>query len=77
MGGLGSRTNLAQPPYEEPGARLVGYSEAARFLSVKVGTLRAWVHGGVVPFYRVGPRLVRFDVRELGVWLKSKSGGPR
>jgi excisionase family DNA binding protein len=74
MGGL-TNLSLAREPISA--CRLVGYPEAARFLAVKVGTLRAWVCNGVVPFYRVSPRLIRFDLAELELWLSARKAGAR
>lgn len=54
----------------------VGYRQAADHLGVKVGTLRAWVSRRQVPHYRLGGRLVVFDLAELDEWLRAKKVDP-
>jgi excisionase family DNA binding protein len=44
---------------------LVTAQEAAKLLGVKRQTLYLWVREGLVPFYRVGKRLIKFDKDEL------------
>jgi excisionase family DNA binding protein len=45
--------------------RYFGFSEAARYLGISIGTLRRWVAAGRVKSYRVGEKLCRFDREEL------------
>jgi excisionase family DNA binding protein len=47
----------------------VGYSEAARLTGLARGTLYWMVFEHRIPHIRLGPRLVRFSVRELQSWL--------
>lgn len=63
---------------------LLTYSEAARMLNLKIGTLYALVAQSRVPHVRLGRRLVRFSRAELDEWLRqhrveppSDSVGPR
>lgn len=51
---------------------MINYCEAARLLGVPLGTLYSMVSRRSVPFYRLAPRLVRFDRVELEHWLGSK-----
>jgi excisionase family DNA binding protein len=44
---------------------LVTAQEAARLLGVKRQTVYLWVRQGLIPFYRVGKRLIKFDKDEL------------
>lgn len=44
---------------------LVTVQEAAKLLGVKRQTLYLWVRQGLVPSYRVGKRLIKFDKDEL------------
>jgi len=46
-------------------SRYLSYSQAARYLSVSLGTLRRMVERGEVRAYPVGERLIRFDRAEL------------
>lgn len=50
-------------------AKLLDYEQAAAYLSVPVGTLRAMVHRKTIPHHRLGPRTVRFDRADLDAWL--------
>jgi excisionase family DNA binding protein len=51
--------------------RRVGYKEAATHIGIKETTLRARVSRRQVPHYRLGGRLVVFDLDELDAWLES------
>ena len=45
--------------------------EAASLISVSPRTLEGYrLRGGGPPFYRVGPRCVRYDVGDLLTWAK-------
>jgi excisionase family DNA binding protein len=46
-------------------SELVTAEEAARMLGVKRQTVYLWVRQGLIPFFRVGKRLVKFDKDEL------------
>jgi excisionase family DNA binding protein len=46
-------------------SELVTAEEAARLLGVKRQTLYLWVRQGLVPCYRIGKRLIKFDRAEL------------
>lgn len=46
-------------------SELVAAEEAARLLGVKRQTVYLWVRQGLIPFYRVGKRLIKFDKDEL------------
>ena len=49
------------------------YPEAAAFIGIPVGTLRAMVSRKQVPHIRLGPRLVVFDQRAIETWLQGKT----
>jgi excisionase family DNA binding protein len=55
---------------------LLTYAEASAFLNVKVNTLYAWVSRGVIPYVRVGPRVVRFRRDDLDSWLERRRFAP-
>ena len=46
-------------------SELVTAEEAARLLGVKRQTVYLWVRQGLIPFFRVGKRLIKFDKDEL------------
>jgi excisionase family DNA binding protein len=46
-------------------SELVTAEEAARLLGVKRQTVYLWAQQGLVPFYRMGKRLIKFDKDEL------------
>ena len=55
---------------------LITYSQAARYLGLKMGTLYAMVSRRQVPHVRLGPRLVRFDPQELQEWVEARRIAP-
>ena len=46
-------------------------AELAVYLSVSKDTIRGWVKKGQIPFSKIGGS-VRFDMRKIEKWLKSK-----
>ncbi len=56
-------------------AELLTYQQAARFLNIPQGTLRALVHHGRVPYIRLAARTVRFRTQTLVDWLDAKERG--
>ncbi len=50
--------------------KLLNVKETAHFLNVKQGTVRYLCFTRKIPFIKVG-RLVRFNLNELKLWLKS------
>lgn len=55
------------------------YREAAEYLGIPYGTLRAKVSRKEIPHYRLSDRLVLFDLDELDEWMRTKlvAGGER
>ena len=51
--------------------RLLNYTEAAAYLSMPIGTLRALVCRRRVPHIRLTGRLVKFDPAELDAWINA------
>ena len=51
---------------------LIDINTLAEKLSVKPMTIYSWVHEGTIPHFKLG-RLVRFDEREILIWLKKNS----
>ncbi len=48
----------------------VTVKELSQFLKVKVSNLYSWVHHGLIPFHKLNG-LVRFDMEEIKVWVKT------
>jgi len=59
-----------------PVGALIDYRTLSKRLGLPVGTLHAWVHRKCIPHYRLGPRLVRFDVEEIEAWLAARRVNP-
>ena len=53
---------------------LIGQKEAADYLKLSEATLERdrW-RGGDIPFVRVGPRSIRYDLDQLNTYLESKT----
>jgi excisionase family DNA binding protein len=45
--------------------RLISITEAAALVGVHPHTVRNWVSAGLIPSYRVGPRLIRLAANDL------------
>ena len=56
-------------------ADVLGYRAAAGLLGIPVGTLYAWVHQRRIPYYRLGPRSVRFSRSAMLTWLEQHAVG--
>ena len=54
--------------------RLVGQKEAADYLDLSEATLERdrW-RGGDIPYIKVGPRAIRYDLSQLDAYLESKT----
>ena len=52
------------------------YADASQVLNVKVNTLYAWVSRRVIPFVRLGPRVVRFRRQDIDEWVNERSVQP-
>lgn len=57
--------------------RLTDYEGLSAYLTIPKSTLRARVRNNSMPFIRLGPRLVRFDLDEIDGWLASNRGGAK
>ena len=49
--------------------KYLDYTQAAEVLSIRKGTLYAWVCRKRVPHIRLGPRCIRFSRDELNRWI--------
>ena len=54
--------------------RLIGQKEAADYLNLSEATLERdrW-RGGDIPYIRVGPRSIRYDLNQLNEYLERKT----
>lgn len=44
-------------------------AEAAEFAGISTRTIRRYIAAGLITGYRVGPRLIRVDLNELGRFI--------
>ncbi len=58
------------------GGRFMNYHEAAEYLRVPVGTLRAMVHRKAIPYARLSSRGVIFEVADLDAWIAARKVNP-
>jgi excisionase family DNA binding protein len=56
--------------------RYLTYAEAANFLRLPIGSLRAMVHAKRIPHVRIGPRTVTFELADLERWLAERRVTP-
>lgn len=61
---------------DSDGIEYIGYKQLAEMLGVKVATIYSWVSRRVVPYVRVGPRVVRFRRADIDKWLEERSVSP-
>ena len=50
--------------------KLIGTEEAAKYLDVKVATIRKWLKDKKIPAHKIG-KLWKFKKTELDDWVKS------
>lgn len=46
--------------------------ELSEFLNVPIKTIYGWIYQNKIPYIRIGPRLIRFDLVEIEKWISSK-----
>lgn len=51
--------------------RFIGIEDLAEYLDVSKNTISSWVWLRKVPYFKVG-RLVKFDLKEIEIWVKEK-----
>jgi excisionase family DNA binding protein len=52
--------------------KLIGITEMAEYLGIRVSTLYSWVSQKRIPYIKLG-RLVKFDLRKIDKWLEDKA----
>lgn len=57
-------------------ARYLTYKQAADYLALPRGTLRALVSRKRIPHFRIGPRSVTFDRDALDQWIGERKVAP-
>lgn len=60
---------MPRSPIPEQTRRLVSLAEATSYAGVTGETLRHWIASGIIPGYRLGPKLLRVDLNELDAAL--------
>ena len=53
------------------------YKSAAAYLGLSEFTLRRYVSLGFIPYLKLGPKLVRFNIQDLEKWLESRKVKPK
>jgi excisionase family DNA binding protein len=53
-----------------PPRRFTSVEGAATYADVSQRTIWRWIHRGILPAHRVGPRLVKIDVNDLDALAK-------
>jgi hypothetical protein len=43
----------------------VPFGDAVAFANVPTGTMRDWIRRGLLPAYRIGPRLLQIDLSDI------------
>ncbi len=51
--------------------RFIGPLELAQYLDLKPDTIYSWIWQKRIPYFKMG-RLVKFDLKEVELWLKEK-----
>ena len=59
-----------------PNLDLLTAEDVARLFSTSVRTVRRMTAAGAIPYYRVGPRAVRYRHTDLERWLSSRYVAP-
>lgn len=62
------------PPAGRRHPELIGLQDAAEYCDVSYRTIRRWISDGRLNAVRVGPRLLKVDVRELEAFLQPTGG---
>lgn len=56
-------------------SRMVGSREVAKAFGVHARTIANWSRRGIIPGYRLSPRVVRFDMEEVREAIKRHQEG--
>ncbi len=58
-----SKTAAATVNDDQP--RFVPFPEACRYAGVGANTMRDWIRQGILPAYRIGPKLLQVDLNDI------------
>lgn len=53
--------------------KFVSVNGLASHLDVSPKTIYGWIYRKLIPFQKIGPRLIRFDLQEVEQWIASQS----
>ena len=56
---------MARKAKPEPEPRYALFGEAVDYANVPPGTMRDWIRRGLLPAYRIGPRLLQIDLNDI------------
>jgi excisionase family DNA binding protein len=59
-----------------PKKQRLSVKELADYLGVSQKTIYGWTYRGIIPFEKIGPRLIRFDVEKIEKWISEQKGSP-
>jgi excisionase family DNA binding protein len=45
--------------------RYASFGEAVEYANIPPGTMRDWIRKGLLPAYRIGPRLLQIDLNDI------------
>ena len=54
-----------QSPSSEEQPRYALFTDAVEYAGVGTNTLRDWIRKGLLPAYRIGPRLLQVDLNDI------------
>lgn len=54
--------------------RFISVEDLAKYLDLSINTIYSWVYQRKIPYWKFG-RLVKFDLREIDEWIKTKREG--
>lgn len=52
-------------PLNNPPPRYALFRDACEYAAVPPGTMRDWIRRGIIPAYRIGPRLLQVDLNDI------------
>lgn len=52
--------------------RYLNPKELSEYLGLKPDTIYSWIWQRKIPYFKIGGRLVKFDLREIEEWLKEQ-----
>jgi len=58
------------------GKRLVSAKQLAELYGISVKTIFGWTYRKMIPFKRIGPRIIRFDLDEIERWASQNTENP-